>query len=351
VSKRESKGQHQISLLTLAGLAPITLRSLHGVQGRVLQLPNHDLIMFSRCEERTLRDTRLIEDSFMMLGKPLSIRSNKDLVALERLVSEREIMAAIELKKRIFPGRAVKRVTFNTYLKQDKDRKVYRKQIVARINQLVQQRFRRWRLQDPAQLELWGFYIDEKLHLGVRLTDQRVRYNYSKPFLRKGALRPSVAAAMAYLISPSRGELIIDPMCGTGTLLQECMARQPDAHYVGGDNSTEAVQISQQRLDGSATDIFCWQALSLPLGPNSVDGFICNMPFGKQYGALKAIDRLYGGLLEHWLTLLKPQGRMLLMVADDVLFEQVLRGLQCRFESTGKVKLLGTWARFYRIEK
>lgn len=351
VSKGGSKRQYQIALLTIAGLAGITLKALDGVSGRVLKLPNHDLILLSRCEESTLRQTSLIEDSFMLLGKPIIIRSNKDLVALEQIVSEREIMAAIELKQRIFPGRGIKRVSFNTYIKQDTDRKVYRRQIAARVNQLVQHHFRRWRLQDPAQLELWGFYIDEKLYLGVRLTDQRVRYNYAEPSLREGALRPTVAAAMAYLISPSKGELIVDPMCGTGTLLQECLARQPDGRYVCGDSSPEAVQLSQQRLAGSATDIVCWDALSLPLRHKSVDGFICNLPFGRQYGVDEAIDRLYRNLLNHWLSLLSPAGRMLLMVMDSTLLERVLRELRCHFESAGKVKLLGTWARFYRIVK
>jgi|TARA_Y100000310_G_scaffold159226_1_gene158772 23S rRNA G2445 N2-methylase RlmL len=352
-SKGKSKKQHQIALLTVAGLAETTLKALHGANGptgRVLKLPNHDLILLSRCDEETLRQTSLIEDSFMLLGKPLTIRANKDLVALDRIVSEREITAAIDLRKRLFPGRTVKRVSFNTYLKQDTDRKVYRKQIVARVNQLVQQRFRKWRLQDPALLELWGFFIDEKLYLGVRLTDERVRYNFHRPVLRKGALRPTVAAAMAYLISPSRGELIVDPMCGTATLIQECVALQPEGRYICGDRSPAAVRLSQDRLGTTASDVICWDALSLPLRRTSVDGFICNMPFGRQYGAGEAIDRLYLDLLKHWLTLLTPAGRMLIMVADGVLSERALRDVRCRFHCVAKVKLLGMWTRLYRIE-
>lgn len=350
-SKSRSKQQYQVALLTFAGLADITLKATDGIKGRVLKLPNHDLILLSSYEERALRQTSLIEDSFMLLGKPLTIRSTKDLEALGQTVTEAGILAAIDLKKRLFPGRGVKRVTFNTYLKQDKDRKVYRKQIAAKVNQLVQQRFKRWRVQDPAQLELWGFYIDEKLYLGVRLTDDRIRYNYTEPRLRKGALRPSVAAAMAHLIAPSGGETIVDPMCGTGTLIQECIAIQPDARYLCGDSSEEAVQISRQRLAGSAADIACWDALRLPLGDNSVDGFICNLPFGKQYGTDEAIDRLYRNLTTHWIDLLKLSGRMLLMVPDGLPFESVLKRLPCRIELAGKVKLLGTWVRFYRITK
>jgi len=351
MAKGRSRGQHQIALLTFAGLAEITLKALSGAKGRILRLPNYDLILLADYQERYLRQTSLIEDSFMLLGRPLTIRSNKDLVGLGTLVSDREILAAIELKKRIFPGRNVKRVTFNTYLKQDTDRKVFRKQIVARINELVQQRFRRWRVQDPAQLELWGFYIKEKLYLGVRLTDERIRYNYAEPQLRKGALRPTVAAAMAYLVSPTKGEIIVDPMCGTGTIMQECLARESHIHYIGGDISPEAVQFSQQRFTGAAIEVIRWNALKLPLRHGSVDAFVCNLPFGNQYAADEPIDQLYRNLLNHWVDLLKPAGRMLLMVADTKLLERLLKVLPCRFELAGKVKLLGTWVRFYRVEK
>lgn len=112
MAKAGSRGQHQDALLTIAGLAEITLKASGEAKGRILKLPSHDLILLSGYQDSYLLQTSLIEDSFMLLGNPVTIRSNKHFMGLLRLISDRIILAAIELKKKIFPGQAVKRVTY-----------------------------------------------------------------------------------------------------------------------------------------------------------------------------------------------------------------------------------------------
>ena len=235
-------------------------------------------------------------------------------------------------------------------MKQDKDRQVRRKQIAACINEAVGSRFRKWKRSDPAAVELWGFYARETLHLGVRLSDEKMRYRGQEPPERRGALRPTVAAALVYLADPADGELIVDPMCGSGSILREGVAFNKHARYVGGDIAGDAAAESAVSLAGKGVDVREWDARDLPLEPATVDCFICNLPFGRQYSTPVANEALYPALLSNWTEKLKQGGRMVLLTADSAAVERALDTCGPAWRTEHKVKVLGTWANIYTVQ-
>lgn len=136
-----------------------------------------------------------------------------------------------------------------------------------------------WRVEDPADIELWALEDRPgRLRVGLRLTTGEMRQRGGRTEEREAALRPSVAAALVHLAGEPRGTLV-DPCCGSGTVLIEAMAArwQPS----GGDidlaalDSAGANLRSRQRL---------WQgdARNLPFADGAIGAVATNLPFGHQ---------------------------------------------------------------------
>lgn len=346
----------EYGVLVFAGLAGIAKKEL-GTRGfekaRTFSLRNYDLVLFRAADSRAahLAGLRLGEDCFYLMGDPVRVERQGDVERLRGVVTREGMLRGLEVKNRLFQPRKPKQTTYNCFVKQDQDREVHRKYIADRVCSLIGSHFSRWKRADPATVEIWGFYLDMNLHLGLRLSDHRMRYREGDPVLRGGALRPTIAAALACVAAPQPGELVIDPMCGTGTILIETLARNGQATYLGGDIDGEAVAIGTRRSAGKGVQLQEWDARELPLVDRSVDCILCNLPFGKQYSSAEANAALYPALMKSWLTKLKPGGRMVLLTSDSQNLERSLSACGLIWWVAGEVKVLGEWARIYRAAK
>ena len=105
----------------------------------------------------------------------------------------------------------------------------------------------RWRIADPADLEVWAVeYRRARFVSGLRLSDQRLRQRgEGRARERHGALRPVAAAAMVRLAGAVPGRLL-DPCCGSGTIVQEALAAGWDAR--GSDVDQEAVSAARANV-------------------------------------------------------------------------------------------------------
>lgn len=106
------------------------------------------------------------------------------------------------------------------------------------------------------------------------------------------------------LLSPRRGERVLDLCCGTGDLAFECWRRQPACEVIGADFAVPMLQIasakSRRRLPLLAGD-----ALRLPLAGGSFDAVAV------AFGA-RNFENTRDGLCEI-LRVLKPDGRALIL--------------------------------------
>jgi hypothetical protein len=259
------------------------------------------------------------------------------------------VLNGVRLKNALWGSGKRRSHTFACFVKQDRDRDVRRKSIAGKVVDRVGSCFPRWRQADPAELEFWGFYVGEVLHLGLRLSDERMKYRGKAPQRRSGALRPTIAAALALLAEPKPGSLVVDPMCGTGTVLEEAFAREKGARYLGGDSAQDAVELARQRLKGYGIAVERWDARRLPLEEGAIDCVVCNLPFGKRYSTPGENPSLYRALVSHWRTKLKVRGRMVLLTGDSRALEGCLAGLGMGWRRECRVKVLGAWATVYVV--
>ena len=343
-------------MLTFAGLGSLAADELSRCEPsgfRFCRLADHDLVLcdISAKGARRLPGLALAEDVFLMLGPGVQVKTAADLERLDGLVLSESVLEAVGLKNSLFHPRKPKSTTYNCFVKQDWDRQVRRKQIAERVNALLGSRFRRWRQADPASVELWGFYVDERLELGLRLSDEKMRYRGRDPSQRRGALRPTIAAALVYLADPGDGELVIDPMCGSGTILREAAALNSRATCMGGDIAGDAVATAAGSAAGKGIEVREWDATRLPLDPGTVDCFICNLPFGRQYSSEGRNKSLYPALMSNWAEKLKPGGRMVLLTADSGTLESALDASGLAWRTEHRAKVLGVWANIYAVTR
>jgi 23S rRNA G2445 N2-methylase RlmL len=203
--------------------------------------------------------------------------------------------------------------------------------------------------EENAWLEVWLTIQGKRATCGVRLSDRTMRHRRYKKEHVAASLRPTMAAAMARLAGAAPGMVVLDPMCGAGTILAEVLdlSRRRKAGRVellGGDNDPNAVFVAKENLEPQAHEgltVRKWDALTLPLEPASVDRIVCNPPFGKQLSKPEEIPWLYRGLANEWDRVLKPGGRAVLLVAEQEPLRDAVRRFGWESARELKVRVLG----------
>lgn len=136
-----------------------------------------------------------------------------------------------------------------------------------------------WRTEDPSDLEFWALEDRPgRLRIGLRVTTGELRSRGGRTEEREAALRPTLAAAMVHLAGEGEG-VLIDPCCGSGTILSE--AHAVGWNPVGGDIDSEAVEVAAHNT-GSGR-LWVGDAAQLPVGDGSAGAVVSNLPFGERH--------------------------------------------------------------------
>lgn len=336
-----------------AGLGSLVQRSLEGIgAGNVtaFRIRNHDYVSFrlERSKIRSLRSIHLLEDVFAEITRTRSIETASDIAKLSRRVNRGAVFESIALKNELFPDKKRGRngrPTYYCFVRQSQDHRIHRKRVSREIAASVARPFPRWRLNDPADLEFWVFWADVVL-LTLRLSDRTLKYRGRKPPETPGALRPTIAAAMIELAAMEDGHTVLDPMCGTGTLLLECSFRFPQASLFGSDQSAVATAAARERLGEKAAIERC-EIETLDYPPGTFDRVLTNLPWGGQTPIRGPIYTRGISKLLNWVV---DDGVVVLLTPRRDLLEPTLRKLGARW-STTRVLVQGTWASIYVIVK
>jgi 23S rRNA G2445 N2-methylase RlmL len=188
----------------------------------------------------------------------------------------------------------------------------------------------RWRqVDEDADIEVWVNLLGNELLCGVRLSDASMRHRGRTGAQSAGwqhrpaALRPALAAAMVMLTEPAPGDIFLDPMAGSGTLPIERAAAGPFQQLYASDRDSAAyaaLQANTRHIDGN---VQCerWDARRLPLPDHGIDKVAVNLPFGKQVAAEMDLARLYRDVLHELQRVIRPGGRLVVLVGDMRLFD------------------------------
>lgn len=206
---------------------------------------------------------------------------------------------------------------------------------------------------DDADLEFWLSLGGSEAFVGLRLSDATMRHRTYKREHIPASLRPTVAAAMGWLSQPTPDDIVLDPLCGAGTLIIERARLAPLQKAIGGDRREEVVGIARRNAQAAsvAAEWHTWDARSLPLNDASVTRVITNLPFGKQIGSRQENETLYAALAREFGRVLSPNGIMVALTSEDRLWERVVRQQDWRITKKSIVVVLGQPASIFVTER
>lgn len=168
---------------------------------------------------------------------------------------------------------------------------------------------------------------DDRALIGVRLSPEPLHHR-SRIVHMRASLNPTLAAAMVWLSEPTPGELVLDPMCGAGTILTERHHHDPAVTLVASDLFAEKLDMARTNFRHFTVPVALLQAdaQDLPVRTGVVDKVICNLPWGRIVANPRINRRLYPRLLAEIARVLRPGGRALLLTSERNLAQKALNG-------------------------
>jgi 23S rRNA G2445 N2-methylase RlmL len=205
-----------------------------------------------------------------------------------------------------------------------------------------------WRpAEENAAVEFWLTIHEATAVCGLRLSDRAMRHRTYKLEHRPASLRPTIAAAMIRLAEVRPRHVVLDPMCGAGTLLAERLAaaqriRGGCSPVWGGDLDFNAVRAASVNLRRVGPALLArWDATRLPLGTAEVDRIISNPPFGKQLSSPEAVGPLYDAMLREYDRILRPGGLAVLLVSAAAALRLAARKVGWKAQRQLSIRVLG----------
>lgn len=165
------------------------------------------------------------------------------------------------------------------------------------------------------------FLRDKKLIAGVLLTGpwSMHRRGY-RVYDHPAALKPTLATAMLYISGTRDKQVIVDPMCGGGTIPIEAALLHEDAVIIGTDINPVHIQGAKYNaiVAGVAEKIEFkqWDARRIHELISGVDHMVLNPPYGIRYGDPWSIRRLYRKFLESSWRALGDGGRLTIITTE-----------------------------------
>ena len=208
--------------------------------------------------------------------------------------------------------------------------------------------------EENASVEVWLTIHGRRAWCGLRLSDRTMRHRSYKLEHLPASLRPTVAAAMVRLLHPRPKQIILDPLCGAGTLLAELLDAwrrtrvsrdRPDIFVLGGDIDSGALRAARGNLQRlGPCSLIRWDATRLPLPDHCVDGIFSNPPFGKQLGRAEEMRSFYAALIRELNRVLRTRGQAALLVSDFNALKEAASKLGWQLVRQFRTRILGQLA-------
>jgi 23S rRNA G2445 N2-methylase RlmL len=273
-----------------------------------------DLVRFDvdRCARERVGSLRSVEDLFVEVGEASRLTGDRVAAIAGRLWRPDMVQKALSAWAQTVRPLAGS-MTFRVVVQVLQERTFLRTDLRRALGQLVAADRPRWRVADPAQIEVWASeYQPGRFVAGLRLSDATMRQHGGRTIERPGALRPTVAAAMVALAGEPGG-VLVDPCCGSGTILAEAIAAGwRDVRGV--DIDSEAVLIAT--ANACAARVERGDARVTGLGDAAVDAVVTNLPFGRQFQVPGSMSVWLATVFAESARIVRPGGRVVVLAAD-----------------------------------
>ncbi|XP_078453765.1 U6 snRNA (guanine-N(2))-methyltransferase THUMPD2 isoform X1 [Lampetra fluviatilis] len=135
----------------------------------------------------------------------------------------------------------------------------------------------------------------------------------------RSGLRSTVAYAMASLAGIQPHAVVMDPMCGMGTLLLEAAMAWKTVRCLGTDVDAQQLAQAQENIHFAELDhrvgLLQASVTALPIPCNAIDVIICDIPFGQKYSSDEEMKTLMPKILQEMMRVLRVGGNIVLLVS------------------------------------
>jgi tRNA (guanine6-N2)-methyltransferase len=321
--------------LTTAGLEAISARELAWLPQITVQTTSYRRLA-GTCQGdlASLASLRTVDDVFLELATWREIgRPRSSLKQLRQCAARLDLHPA---KAHLARLRAIDRFPqFSLSVSFVGQRNYTSEEIKESMAKVLEHTHRGWRYQQDdrqADLNVRVFLEQDVATVGVRVSKTPL---HDRPYQRvhlPGTLKPSVAAALVVLAQITSTTTVLDPCCGSGTILIEAALQKASA--CGGDSNPTAVAAAQANAGAAGVTVptFHWDATSLPQASASIDRVITNLPWGRQVAVETALPVLYQRLFTQMRRVLAPAGRIVVLTDDPELLDPLDLSCVERFE-------------------
>jgi predicted RNA methylase len=323
------------------GMASLVTRQLEDIPGIHVTDTGFDgrsdLILFevTRGRRDTIWSLHTIEDLFIEVGRTSRSARDRPRQIADRLWRPGQVEKALSVwAAEVRP--LTRAMTYRVIARVLEERTFMRTDLRKAVTDAIAADRPKWRVADPAQVEIWvSEYKAGQIVGGLRLSDVTMRQHHGRTVERSGALRPTVAAMMVSLAGEPTGTLV-DPCCGSGTILQEAAAAGwPQVR--GGDIDPEAVATARSNAISAQVDR--WDVRHLDLPDASVSAVVSNLPFGRQFEVEGSMRQWLSEALAEMARVTKA-GSQLVLLAPSIPADAIPAGIH--LVSRDAIRLLGT---------
>ncbi|MCB0321151.1 MAG: RsmD family RNA methyltransferase, partial [Bdellovibrionales bacterium] len=161
----------------------------------------------------------------------------------------------------------------------------------------------------------------EQWEVLVRLTPLPLATRHWRKANYRGALNANIASAMVHLAKVASDDVVVDPFCGSGTLLLEAIQRS-SLTAVGVDTSPEALSCASVNMSHipKAKGAVCFvlgDVRHLPVSTASASVVLTNPPWGESVGKKKDLANLYQLALDECVRVATPSARILICTQEQ----------------------------------
>nr|WHM28287.1 23S rRNA G2445 N2-methylase [Micromonospora sp.] len=344
---------------TLRGLEEITGREVAGHGCRVEHRRHREVWFRASRPEPKLLDLRTVDDLFLLAGVTEDAGHTKAaLAAFTRLAHDAPLRQLVEVRKTY--GYSTRSATLDVAASFLGRRNYNRYDVedavggtaAARLGLRYHSR-RDGEAPPEGSLSLRVTVEGTQAALAVRIADRPLHRRSYKTSSTPGTLHPPLAAALAWQAGISAGMRVVDPCCGTGTILLESGGLSPGAVLLGLDHDPAAVRAAAANA-GSAGGVggaaaarpgVTWavgDAGRLPLGAGAVDRVVSNPPWDRQVLARGALAGDPARLFREVRRVLAADGLAVLLLHEFEELAPAVDAAGLRVHDVRVVSLFGT---------